>query len=158
MCDAIRDLHRAGGVRDLVIVPVGFLSDHLEVLYDLDVQAQEMCKSLGIGMVRAGTVGTHPRFVQMLRELVVERLSDQPVRLALGDRGPSPDNCDLDCCRYSPRGSGPRFRSLGTAATASRGRSAVGSRLGAGRFGKLANPARWVYRARRVEEQEGKEL
>ena len=112
MCDAIRELHRAGDVRDIVIVPVGFLSDHLEVLYDLDVQAQELCTSLGIGMVRAGTVGTHPRFVQMLRELVVERLCEQPVRLALGDRGPSPDHCALDCCRYSPVARGPRRRSL----------------------------------------------
>jgi ferrochelatase len=99
VCEAIRDLHARGALRDLLIAPVGFLSDHLEVLYDLDVQARVMCDALGVRMVRAGTAGIHPRFVQMLRELVVERLSDEPVRLALGRFGPSHDVCPADCCR-----------------------------------------------------------
>ena len=107
VCDAIRELHRAGSTRDVVIAPVGFLTDHLEVLYDLDVQAKELCESLGIGMVRAGTSGTHPRFVQMIRELIVERISEQPERLALGNLGPSHDVCPADCCQYSPRPSRP---------------------------------------------------
>ena len=106
VCDAIRELHRAGTTRDVVIAPVGFLTDHLEVLYDLDVQAKELCESLGIGMVRAGTAGTHPRFVQMIRELIVERISEQPERLALGNLGPSHDVCPPDCCQYTPRPSG----------------------------------------------------
>lgn len=103
----IRELHQAGGTRDVVIAPVGFLSDHLEVLYDLDVQAKELCDSLGINMVRAGTAGTHPRFVQMIRELVEERIRDQPKRLALGNRGPNHDVCPPDCCQYLPRPSRP---------------------------------------------------
>jgi ferrochelatase len=54
--------------------------------------------------VRAATVGTHPRFVRMIRELVVERVSDAPVRLALGGRGPAPDVCPPLCCRpVAPR-------------------------------------------------------
>jgi protoporphyrin/coproporphyrin ferrochelatase len=99
ICDAIRQLHEAGPLTDLVIVPVGFLSDHLEVLYDLDVQAKALCDTLGVHMVRAATVGTHPRFVQMIRELVVERIRPAAARLALGRWGPSHDVCPVDCCR-----------------------------------------------------------
>ena len=65
--DHLDALH-AGGVRDVVVQPVGFLSDHLEVLYDLDEEAAQRAGKLGLNMVRAGTVGTHPRFVAMLRD------------------------------------------------------------------------------------------
>ena len=96
---------QAGGLPGVVIVPVGFLSDHVEVLYDLDVQVRAVCGACGVLMVRAGTVGTHPRFVQMIRELVVERLHPEKPRLAVGQWGPSPDVCSADCCPYpSPRG------------------------------------------------------
>ena len=56
-----------------------------------------------INMVRAGTVGTNPRFIQMIRELVEERLSDNPTRLALGKLGPNHDVCPDDCCLYVPK-------------------------------------------------------
>ena len=62
------------GVSDVVVQPVGFLSDHIEVLYDLDAEARQACQSVDLNMVRAGTVGTHPRFIAMLRELIEERL------------------------------------------------------------------------------------
>jgi protoporphyrin/coproporphyrin ferrochelatase len=88
----------ADGVRDVVVAPIGFVSDHLEVLYDLDLEARSRALELGLNMVRAGTVGTHPRFVRMVRELALERLSDAPVRLHLGTRGPAPDVCPPDCC------------------------------------------------------------
>ncbi len=55
--------------------PIGFLSDHMEVLYDLDEEGRLKCESLGIEMVRAGTVGTHPDFVRMVRDLILERVS-----------------------------------------------------------------------------------
>jgi ferrochelatase len=96
---------QVSGVRcqDVVVVPIGFISDHMEVLYDLDTEAQRLCERLGINMVRAATVGNHPRFVRMIRELAEERMSDSPRRLALGTLGPNHDICPDDCCLYEPR-------------------------------------------------------
>lgn len=139
VCDYIRALHetdaartaRAGrsdpadpvypAERDIVVVPVGFISDHMEVAYDLDVEARACCDELGVRMVRAETAGTHPRFVDMIVELVEERLSPGAVRSAVEARpaaagsavearpaaaarpaegvlGPWPDRCPPDCC------------------------------------------------------------
>lgn len=81
----------------VVLAPIGFLSDHMEVLYDLDTEARAVCEQHGIPMARAATVGTHPRFVEMIRELVAERTEGAP-RLALGAHGPSHDVCPPDCC------------------------------------------------------------
>jgi protoporphyrin/coproporphyrin ferrochelatase len=101
--DVIKRFHRSdSSVNDLVVVPIGFISDHLEVLYDLDTEAKNLCKELGMNMIRASTVGTHPRFVRMIRELIEERLSDSNERLALGTLGPSHDGCPADCCLYTP--------------------------------------------------------
>ena len=100
--DFLRDRQAGGLSHDVVVVPVGFLSDHMEVLYDLDTEVRQLCDRLGINMVRAGTVGTHPRFVQMIRELIEERISAKPKRQALGMLGPSHDTCPQDCCLYSP--------------------------------------------------------
>jgi protoporphyrin/coproporphyrin ferrochelatase len=94
--------HPVNRVRDVVVVPIGFISDHMEVLYDLDTEVRQLCERLGINMVRAGTVGTHPRFVKMIRELIEERMSDAPQRRALGAMGPSHDVCPDDCCLYVP--------------------------------------------------------
>ena len=90
-------LKRLGPGKDVVIAPIGFLSDHMEVLYDLDTEARKICEKQGIRMVRAATVGVHPRFVSMIRELVLERMEGAP-RLALGAHGPSHDICPNDCC------------------------------------------------------------
>lgn len=101
VCDHLRRL-AASGITDVVIVPIGFLTDHLEVLYDLDVEARLLCEQLGLQMVRAACVGTHPRFIRMLRELIVERVATEqghsPERLAIGRFGPSHDVCPIDCC------------------------------------------------------------
>ncbi|MGH3002572.1 MAG: ferrochelatase, partial [Gaiellaceae bacterium] len=86
------------GVANVVVSPLGFVSDHLEVLFDLDVEAKETAAQLGLTMVRAGSAGTHPAFVSCLRELVAERLSPAAPRRALGRLGPSHDSCAPDCC------------------------------------------------------------
>jgi ferrochelatase len=96
--DHLREVHErgAGGV---VISPIGFVSDHLEVLFDLDVEARELADELGLALARAGTAGTHPAFVAGLAELIVERLRPGAVdRCALGRFGPSHDVCAPDCC------------------------------------------------------------
>jgi protoporphyrin/coproporphyrin ferrochelatase len=82
----------------VILVPIGFISDHMEVLYDLDVEAREVCGSLGSPMVRAKTVGVHPKFIAMIRELIQERMTPQAERRALGSLGPRPDDCVADCC------------------------------------------------------------
>ena len=88
------------GVNRVIIHPIGFLSDHVEVLYDLDEEARLLCEKLGLSMIRSQTVGTHPGFVRMLRELVGERLAGAPEeeRRFLGQFGPSHDVCPADCC------------------------------------------------------------
>lgn len=88
----------AQGFTDLIIHPIGFISDHMEVLYDLDTEAVEKAQELGIVMVRSATVATHPIFVSMIRELITERITENPTRQALGVRGPSHDICPLSCC------------------------------------------------------------
>jgi protoporphyrin/coproporphyrin ferrochelatase len=85
------------GAPGAVVVPVGFISDHMEVIYDLDVEAVETAERVGLPMARAGTVGTDPRFVAMIRELLLERTEDAPAR-ALGTRGANHDACPVDCC------------------------------------------------------------
>lgn len=95
--DHLQDLQHQG-VHDVVIAPVGFLSDHMEVLYDLDHEARHKARELGLKMVRAGSVGTHPRFVAMLRELIEERLGRRTDRRAMGRFGPSHDVCPVGCC------------------------------------------------------------
>lgn len=101
ICDRIAELHANNQLTDLVILPIGFISDHMEVLFDLDTEARELCEKLGINMQRAATVGTHPRFIEMIRLLIEERLGGSP-KLALGNLGASHDVCPLDCCLYSP--------------------------------------------------------
>jgi ferrochelatase len=97
VCDRIRQLH-AAGARKVVIAPIGFISDHMEVLYDLDTEAADLCRELGIEMVRAETVGTDPAFVAMVRDLIAERHFAEPERTAIGGLPASHDVCPLDCC------------------------------------------------------------
>ena len=94
--DCLAELAGSGSAA-VVLVPVGFVSDHLEVAYDLDVEAAQLAERLGLPLARAATPGTDPRFVAMITELVGERLSGQPPR-ALGDLGPSLDVCGSGCC------------------------------------------------------------
>jgi protoporphyrin/coproporphyrin ferrochelatase len=95
--DHLRELH-SGGATDVVVSPVGFVSDHLEVLYDLDVEAVDLGGELGMNVVRAGTAGTHPAFVAMIRELIEERLTEDVPKRAEGRYGPSHDVCPSNCC------------------------------------------------------------
>jgi ferrochelatase len=97
ICDHLAAL-KADGVEAVVIAPIGFISDHMEVIYDLDTEAKEVAGEIGLHMVRAATVGTHPKFITMIRQLIEERMSSDPVRRALGTRGPSHDVCPADCC------------------------------------------------------------
>jgi ferrochelatase len=102
----IRDHLRAlagAGVDTVVVAPIGFTCDHMEVVYDLDVEARGFAEDLGVRFVRAATVGVHADYVTMIRQLVEERLDPTVPRLALGDDGPWPDWCPPGCCPGPPR-------------------------------------------------------
>jgi ferrochelatase len=98
--DILAELDRVAGEggKDVAILPLGFISDHMEVLYDLDVEAKERAQTLGLNLVRVPTVGTAPAFIAMIRELIAERLDPSVPRRALGDMGPSHDVCAASCC------------------------------------------------------------
>lgn len=98
--DALEELGSAGTTH-AVVSPIGFTSDHMEILYDLDDEAAETAARCGIRLIRAATAGTHPRFVRMIRELIEERLDPSSPRLALGLMGPAPDACAPNCCPRS---------------------------------------------------------
>ena len=87
--DALGPIRNRGCDR-VVVAPIGFVCDHMEVVYDLDIEARQCADGLGLDMVRAATVGTHPRYVGMVRDLIVERLS--------GVHAPEPDACAAGCC------------------------------------------------------------
>jgi ferrochelatase len=113
ICEHLRLLHESREAPAAVVVPIGFVSDHMEVLFDLDTEAMALCKEWGLKMVRANTPGTHPRFLAMIRGLVQERLSEIPERSVIGELGPNPDSCPTDCC---PSGR-PRPSVMGGGAT-----------------------------------------
>jgi protoporphyrin/coproporphyrin ferrochelatase len=87
----------AAGVKEVVVAPIGFVSDHMEIVYDLDYQAQNVARELGVKMVRAATAGTHPSFVKMIRELMLERIDNAPARF-VGSDGARNSLCAPDCC------------------------------------------------------------
>jgi ferrochelatase len=86
------------GVKRVVVSPIGFISDHMEVVYDLDTELRVKCSELGVILIRAGTAGTHPDFVSMIRELVLERLDENTERRFLGTQGAGHDYCPVNCC------------------------------------------------------------
>ncbi|HKO61871.1 MAG TPA: ferrochelatase [Pyrinomonadaceae bacterium] len=88
ICDHLQTLKKSG-VENVVVSPIGFVSDHMEVLYDLDHEAQQVSTQLGINMRRAATAGSHPAFVKMIRELVLERMDQTAERS---------DTCGPGCC------------------------------------------------------------
>jgi ferrochelatase len=100
----------ASGESAVVLVPVGFVSDHMEVVYDLDTEAVATAEELGLEVRRAATAGTDPRFVAMVRDLLLERAAaergEAPARAALGETGPLWDRCPVGCCA-NPRGEVP---------------------------------------------------
>ncbi|HVI73244.1 MAG TPA: ferrochelatase [Pyrinomonadaceae bacterium] len=90
VCDYLKTLREAG-LKEVVVAPIGFVSDHMEVVYDLDVEARKVAEEIGMNLVRARTAGTHPAFVKMIRELMLERITDV-----------APKNiCAPDCCRIT---------------------------------------------------------
>jgi ferrochelatase len=101
---ALRAAH-GEGMRGVVIVPLGFVSDHVEVVWDLDHEARETCAELGVRMVRVPTPGTHPRFVSAIVDLVEERATGVPTA-ALSPLGPWPAVCAVGCCA-NPKGELP---------------------------------------------------
>jgi ferrochelatase len=103
--DHLRDV-RERGTSEVIIMPIGFLSDHMEVLYDLDCEARRVCNEIGLSMVRAATVGTHPLFVQMIGELIEERVSGRAKRPAVGNFSAWPDACPAECCPRTLSGAG----------------------------------------------------
>jgi protoporphyrin/coproporphyrin ferrochelatase len=98
--DYLRELKEKGAT-DVVVHPIGFISDHQEVIYDLDTQAQETAATLGLSLVRAKTPGVHPLFVEMVRELILERMTDTTERRTVGTRGAKEDYCPENCCLFS---------------------------------------------------------
>jgi ferrochelatase len=85
----------AAGTKDVVVSPLGFLADHMEVVWDLDEEARGVAQELGLGFTRAATPGTHPSFVAAIRELVLEQTEGAP-RRALTSLGEG--TCGADCC------------------------------------------------------------
>jgi ferrochelatase len=100
--DHLHALH-AQGTRRVVVVPIGFVADHMEVVFDLDTEARAVADSLGMTMARAACAGAAPRFVAGLRDLVVAHIEGRPA-VTLGTRGPRPWPCPPGCCAYTPPG------------------------------------------------------
>ena len=100
--DVLRDLESStvtpSPSRRVVIMPLGFLNDHLEVLYDLDIEARQLAETLHLDLRRAATVGCHPAFIAAIADLIQERLDPTRPRLAEGKRGPKEDTCPETCC------------------------------------------------------------
>lgn len=95
--DYLREVKEKKLASAVVIAPISFISDHMEVLYDLDIEARQLCDSLSLPMARAKTVGVHPKFINMIRELILERTKGAEPR-ALGSLGPRQQLCAEDCC------------------------------------------------------------
>ncbi|MFV1989693.1 MAG: ferrochelatase, partial [Acidimicrobiales bacterium] len=94
-------LHRLAneGINEVVLVPIGFVSDHMEVAWDLDTQAAATASDCGISLVRAGTVGTNALFVAGLCALIQERISDAGPSRSIGLLPALPDFCAENCCQ-----------------------------------------------------------
>ncbi|MFC9292501.1 ferrochelatase, partial [Streptomyces sp. NPDC057052] len=101
ICDHLEERHAAGAPA-VVMAPIGFVSDHMEVLYDLDTEATAKAGELGLPVRRSATVGADPRFAAAVRDLVLERAAAGSGRgvtpCALGTLGASHDVCPVGCC------------------------------------------------------------
>jgi protoporphyrin/coproporphyrin ferrochelatase len=109
IADVIRQLDRGA---EVAVVPIGFVSDHIEVIYDLDTEVQAIARERGVNMLRAPTVEVHPKFLQMIRELIEERLGLCQPR-AIGQYPASHDFCPADCCPAPARRPAPASVSAG---------------------------------------------
>jgi ferrochelatase len=104
VCDALGELAAEEPGAAVVVAPVGFVADHMEVVWDLDHEARDEAAKLGLRFSRAPTANTHPRFVRMIRELIEERVQGGDERAAVGRLAPRPDRCPPDCCAPGRRG------------------------------------------------------
>src|SRR5262249_53127512 len=86
ICDYLRAQHQAG-VCAVIVCPIGFISDHMEVLYDLDTEALAVCREIGMKMVRAGTAGSHPKLITMIRDMVLHAQTSAVLA-----------HCEAGCC------------------------------------------------------------
>ncbi|GGG09774.1 ferrochelatase [Rhodococcoides trifolii] len=105
ICDHLESLS-AGGVDAVIVCPVGFVSDHLEVVWDLDTEGAEKAAELGMSYSRVGTPGSDPRFATLIRTLVEEYSGGTPVRLGSEPAyGTSQDGslCNVGCCEPAKR-------------------------------------------------------
>jgi len=111
--DAMREL-AAAGTKAFVIVPLGFVSDHMEVKWDLDTEAMETAEELGTFAVRVPTPGVHPAYVTGLIDLVMERVNGTPTvdRPSLTNLGPWYDVCRPGCCENVRLGFKPALAGL----------------------------------------------
>jgi ferrochelatase len=100
VCDAITEIDEMRKLDSIAIVPIGFVSDHMEVLFDLDEEAAQLCEERNIRMARARTAGTGQTFVRMIGQLVGERISSSSERTAIGSLPAGHDVCPTDCCTY----------------------------------------------------------
>lgn len=105
--DYLREVKAKNLASAVVIAPISFISDHMEVLYDLDIEAKRLCEELSLPMARAKTVGVHPKFIAMIRELILER-TEGAERRSLGSLGPRGDVCAEDCCPAPQRPTRPQ--------------------------------------------------
>ncbi len=99
--DHLREL-AAEGVTSVVVVPIGFVSDHMEVIFDLDTEAAATAKELGLRYDRVDTPGEYPAFVAMIRDLILERAAvergEHSDPATVGSQPPNPYVCAVDCC------------------------------------------------------------
>lgn len=102
VCDAIEALDNQD-IHNVLVMPIGFVSDHMEVMYDLDIEAKEAAQKSELGFARAQAAGHHEVYPELIVDLVKERMGKTQDKKALGDLGPWHDVCPPDCCTYTPR-------------------------------------------------------
>ena len=103
ICDAIKARDDEQKLDSIIVVPIGFISDHMEVMFDLDEEAAQVCEERGIRMHRTRTAGIETGFVEMISDLVQERVEGRKDRAAAGELGAWHDVCPEDCCLYTPQ-------------------------------------------------------
>lgn len=106
VCDELTHV-KEKGFDGVLVCPIGFVSDHMEVIYDLDHEAKQKAEKLELGFERASAAGHNDLFVDMIVELVKERLDESVEKRSVGQLGPWHDECPVDCCQYKPRRPGP---------------------------------------------------
>lgn len=96
--DVIEEIAAEKSADAVVVVPIGFVTDHMEVIWDLDTEAKDTAAEQGLGFRRVATAGTDPRFISALVDLIEERLDPERERVDVIDFGPTPDVCGPRCC------------------------------------------------------------